>query len=100
MAWVYILQCADGSFYLGSTRSLESRVEQHQAGVGAAYTRRRGRRPVRLVWAQEFNDVGEAYLLEKQIQGWSRAKRLALIEGRYWDLPALSRSRAGGRAAD
>lgn len=95
MPWVYILECADGSFYVGSARDVHSRVEQHQLGLGAAYTRRPGRRPVRLAWATEFPNVGEAFQAEKQIQGWSRAKRIALIEGRLADLPALARGRNG-----
>lgn len=91
MAWVYILQCADGSYYVGSTKNLELRLEQHVTGRGAAYTRRR--LPVQLVWCQEFNRIDEAWALEKQVQNWSRAKRVALIEGRYDDLPALARRR-------
>ena len=89
MAWTYILECSDGSFYVGSTVHLERRVWEHQEGLGATYTRRR--RPVRLVWAADFARVDEAYFYEKQIQGWSRAKRIALIEGREDDLPALAR---------
>ena len=95
MPWVYILQCADDSFYVGSTTDLDARLEQHQRGLGAAYTRRPGRRPVRLAWAAEVANVGEAFQLEKQIQGWSRAKRLALIEDRLADLPALAKGRTG-----
>ena len=89
MPYVYILQCADGSYYVGSTRSLARRVGEHMSGLGAVYTSTRT--PVELVFAQEFERIGEAYAMEKQIQGWSRAKRKALIEGRYNDLPALSR---------
>jgi putative endonuclease len=87
---MYILRCADGSFYVGSTVNLERRLGQHNEGEGAAYTRRR--RPVRLVYCEEFSRVDDAYLREKQVQGWSRAKRLALIEGRLGDLPELSRA--------
>jgi putative endonuclease len=98
MAWTYMLECADGTFYVGSTTDLERRVSEHDLGVGAAYTRPRRRRPVRLAWATEFARVEDAYALEKQVQGWSRAKRIALIEGRLDDLPALARrrKRAGG----
>ena len=92
MAYMYILRCGDGSFYVGSTVDLERRLGQHNEGEGAAYTRRR--RPVRLVYCEEFSRVDDAYLREKQVQGWSRAKRLALIEGRLRDLSALSRSRS------
>ena len=89
MAWTYILECSDGSFYVGSTRSLDSRMEQHQVGRGSEYTRRR--LPVKLVWSAEFEHVGAAFAFEKQVQRWGRAKRLALIEGRLDDLPELSR---------
>ncbi|WP_081490334.1 GIY-YIG nuclease family protein [Arachnia propionica] len=88
MGWVYILECADGSYYVGSTKCLEERLRQHNTGEGAAYTRRR--RPVRLLWCQEFSSIAEAWAVEKQVQGWSRAKRRALIEGRYDLLPALA----------
>lgn len=91
MAFMYILECADGSFYVGSTVSLGHRLEQHQRGLGAAYTRRR--LPVRLVYAEEFESLAEAFAFEKRVQGWSRRKRQALIEGRREDLPGLSRSR-------
>jgi putative endonuclease len=88
MSWVYLLECRDGSFYVGSTTDLERRVSQHQLGLGASYTRTR--RPVKLVWAADFNRIDEAYAAEKRIQGWGRAKRRALIDGRLHDLPWLS----------
>ena len=91
MAWTYIVECADGSFYVGSTTDLERRLSQHNLGLGAAYTSLRRRRPVQLVWAVEFERVEDAFLYEKQVQGWSRAKRVALIEGRFDALPALAR---------
>ncbi|HSV40208.1 MAG TPA: GIY-YIG nuclease family protein [Nocardioidaceae bacterium] len=88
MAWVYILECSDGSFYVGSTVNLENRIAQHNRGEGARYTARR--RPVELAWAAELDRIDEAFTLEKQIQNWSRAKRQALIEGRFADLPGLA----------
>lgn len=91
MPWVYILECADSSYYVGSTRDLEKRFAEHSTGVGAAYTRRR--LPVTLVFAQEFERIDDAYAREKQIQGWSRAKRRALIDQNYESLPRLSGSR-------
>ncbi len=92
MPFAYLLRCADGSYYAGSTRDLETRVAQHNSERdGAAYTRRR--RPVVLVWAAEFEHVAEAFAWEKRLQGWSRAKREALIEGRLADLPVLARNR-------
>jgi putative endonuclease len=88
MAWVYILRCSDDSYYVGSTVDLDRRVWEHREGLGAAYTRRR--RPLMLVWTADFDRVDEAFAFEKRVQGWSRAKREALIEGRFQDLGWLS----------
>ena len=88
MAWMYILECADGSYYVGSTVNLDARLWQHNEGLGAAYTRRR--RPVKLVCALDFARIDEAFAFEKMVQGWSRKKRIALIEGRWGDLPKLA----------
>jgi putative endonuclease len=66
MGWVYIVRCADGSYYVGSTNDLRARVRQHNEGGGAKYTA--SRRPVVLVWAMEFDHVSEAYVVEKQLQ--------------------------------
>ncbi len=94
MAWTYILECADGSYYVGSTFDLDRRVSEHNLGLGPIYTRIKRRRPVRLAWAVQFDRVEDVYRFEKQIQNWSRAKRLALIEGRLEDLPVLARGRS------
>ncbi|MCX2755528.1 GIY-YIG nuclease family protein [Gordonia sp. 4N] len=88
--FLYILECADGTLYVGSTRNVEHRLDQHQSGNGSRYTRTR--RPVRLVFRQEFPHIGEAHAAERRLHGWSRAKRTALIEGRLDLLPELSRS--------
>jgi len=92
MAWTYILECADGSFYSGSTAldDVEARVWQHNNDfeLGANFTRKR--RPVHLAYAEWFDRIDEAFAREKQIQGWSRAKKLALIQYRGEDLPALA----------
>jgi putative endonuclease len=93
MPWTYILQCRDGTYYVGSTFDIERRVSEHNLGFGAAYTRPRRRRPVRVVWSAEFDRMDQAYWYEKQIQGWGREKRQALIEGRWDDLPTLARNR-------
>jgi putative endonuclease len=90
MAWVYLLTCADGSFYVGSTWDLDRRMEQHAAGKGCKYTRRR--LPVTLSWAMEFEGIQEAWVLERRLHGWSRAKKQALIDGRFADLGPLSRN--------
>ncbi len=94
MAWTYILHCADGSFYTGSTNGdLEARVWEHNHDDVFAANFTRKRRPVRLVYAEQYDTVDAAFFREKQIQGWSRAKKIALIELRGSELPALSRSR-------
>jgi putative endonuclease len=91
MPYVYMLRCADGSYYVGSTFNLERRLWQHNSDdEGALYTRRR--RPVVLVWSGWYDSVAEAYGMEKQIQGWRREKREALINGRYDLLPELAAS--------
>ncbi len=97
MAFLYILKCADDSLYVGSTTALYHRLHQHEEGLGAAYTRRR--LPVELVYVEEHEHIGAAFAREKQIQNWSRAKRLALIEQRWDDLHELARKR-GKRGLD
>jgi predicted GIY-YIG superfamily endonuclease len=82
-AWVYILLCADGSYYTGHTTNLEMRMAEHQADEGGEWTKRR--LPVGLVFSQEMPDKDAAFLAERQIKQWSRAKKEALIAGE-WDL--------------
>jgi predicted GIY-YIG superfamily endonuclease len=89
MAWMYILECSDGSYYVGSTKDLDFRLSEHQAGKGAKYTSRR--LPVKLVYSEEYERVVDAYAREKQIQNWSRAKREALINGKLEILPKLAK---------
>ncbi|GAB7005614.1 GIY-YIG nuclease family protein [Nocardioides sp. AN3] len=89
MPFAYILLCADGSYYVGSTRDLERRLWEHQSGVGARYTRTR--LPVELVWQAEYEHIGDAFAWEKRIQGWSRVKREALIRGDFDALPQLAK---------
>ena len=89
MAWMYILECSDGSYYVGSTKDLEFRLSEHQEGTGARYTSRR--LPVKLVYSEEYERVVDAYAREKQIQNWSRAKREALINGNTEMLPKLAK---------
>ena len=93
---VYILECCDGSYYVGSTRDLERRFVEHASGAGATYTRTR--LPVTLVFAEEYERIDEAYAREKQLQGWSRAKRQALIARAADRLPGLSGSSYRRRA--
>ncbi|HOI15130.1 MAG TPA: GIY-YIG nuclease family protein [Geobacteraceae bacterium] len=79
MPCMYILECADGSYYTGSTKDLERRLWEHQNGVGANHTAKR--LPVKLVYFEECARIDDAYYREKQIQGWSRKKKESLIEG-------------------
>ncbi len=96
--YTYILECADGSFYVGSTRNLAVRLAQHESGdEGANHTK--ARRPVKLVYYECFDRIDEAFNREKQIQGWSRAKKIALIKGNLSELQSLARSSAGSLAA-
>jgi predicted GIY-YIG superfamily endonuclease len=87
--WAYILRCADGSYYVGHTDDLESRLAAHQSGVIEGYTRQRP--PVTLVWSEEFGDRDEAFRAERQIKGWNRAKKEALTRGDWDGVQLLSR---------
>ena len=89
-AYVYILRCADGSYYTGSTRQgLEQRVAEHNAGHYGGYTATR--RPVELVFSQWFERITDAIAAERQIKGWSRAKKEALIRGDFEALKMLAK---------
>jgi putative endonuclease len=90
--WVYILECSDGTYYTGSTSSLDCRMVQHQTGTLGGYTA--SRLPILLVFQQQFPDIREAISAERRIKGWSRAKKDALIRGDFALLRKLSRSRA------
>ncbi|WP_439815687.1 GIY-YIG nuclease family protein [Zavarzinia sp. CC-PAN008] len=94
-SWVYILRCRDGTYYVGSTTDLEGRLAQHQSGALGGYTARR--RPVELVWCQEFTDVTDAIAAERQIKGWSRSKKEALMAGDFGQVSRLA-SRSGAQA--
>ena len=87
--WTYMLRCADKSYYVGHTDDLQARFGAHQSGLIEVYTQTR--RPVTLVWQQEFADRDEAFRAERQIKGWSRAKKEALIQGDWEGVQFLSR---------
>ena len=89
MAWMYILQCSDDSYYVGSTKNPDLRFSQHQSGKGSRYTS--GRLPVTLVYCEEYDRVSDAFYREKQVQGWTRRKREALINGTLELLPKLAK---------
>ncbi len=91
--FVYMLRCADGSYYVGHTDELERRLAQHSSGQIGGYTHER--RPVELVWSQETATREEALAAELRIKGWSRAKKQALIAGDWERIQALAKSRAG-----
>jgi len=88
-AILYILCCSDGSYYIGTTRdSLERRINEHQAGTYDGYTAYR--RPVKLVFQQSFERIEDAISAERQIKGWRRENKEALIRGDYPVLPLLA----------
>jgi predicted GIY-YIG superfamily endonuclease len=92
-AYLYILRCADGSDYVGTTRSgLEVRIAEHQAGTFDGYTVRR--RPLALVFHQEFERIEDAVAVDREVKGWRREKKEALIRGDFAALPELSRRAA------
>ncbi|NOS88216.1 MAG: GIY-YIG nuclease family protein [Methylococcaceae bacterium] len=79
MPYIYILECSDKSYYTGSTWNLDKRLCEHQNGLGAKHTAKR--LPVKLLYCEECDRIEDAYTREKQIQGWSRKKKEALIAG-------------------
>ncbi len=94
-AFVYMLRCSDDSFYIGSATGddLSRRIEEHNAGKHFGYTW--SRRPVRLVWSEHFPQIADAIAAERQIKGWSRAKKLALAKGEWERVQKLAKRRAG-----
>ena len=93
--YAYMLRCADGSYYVGSATGddLGPRVDQHNAGSYEGYTY--SRRPVVLVWSEHFDRITDAIAAERQIKGWSRAKKEALLHSDWAKMSGLSRRRAG-----
>jgi len=89
--YTYILRCSDGSYYTGSTIDLDKRIAQHQAGEGSNHTKKH--LPIELLYFEEFQRIDEAFLREKQIQGWSRAKKEALIKGDFKTLQKAAKSK-------
>ncbi len=88
-AFTYILKCADKSYYIGSTVNLEKRLWEHQNGCGSNFTKKN--LPVELIYFEEFERIEDAFFREKQLQGWSRRKKEALIAGRSQDLSRFAR---------
>ena len=88
--YLYILECANGLYYTGSTIDLRRRLEEHHTGKGSNFTR--NNLPVELVYYEEYERIDFAFDREKQIQGWSHAKKKALIEGKVELLPELAKA--------
>ena len=86
--WTYIIRCADASHYVGHTDNLENRVAEHNWGGVTVYTRKR--RPLKLVWSEEFPSREEALARELHLKGWSRAKKEALMKGNWTRLQELA----------
>lgn len=88
--YLYILECSNGNYYTGSTKNLELRIKQHQCGHGANYTKKH--LPIKLIYFEEFSRIDEAFNREKQVQGWSRKKKEALVESFQNNLENLSKA--------
>jgi putative endonuclease len=93
--YVYMLRCSDGSYYVGSATGddLSPRIDQHNAGTYRGYTF--SRRPVVLVWSEYFDRITDGIAAERQIKGWGRAKKEALIRSDWAGISQLARRRAG-----
>jgi tRNA/rRNA methyltransferase len=87
--WTYMLRCGDGSFYIGHAEDLDARVAEHQHGAIPGYTS--SRRPVELVWSDDFTTRDEAIACEQQLKGWSRIKKEALIRRDWQEISAAAR---------
>ena len=91
--WAYMLHCRGGAFYVGQTDDLERRIGDHRSGLIPGFTA--DHLPVEHVWSQEFTTRDEAAAAEKQIKGWSRAKKLALIRGDWERISMFAKSKHG-----
>ena len=89
--WVYILRCADGSYYTGHTDDLVKRLAEHQTGHVAGYTATRC--PVKLIFSEEFSTREEALAAERRIKGWSRKKKEAMMRGDWGEVSRLAKGR-------
>ena len=87
--WVYILRCADGSYYTGHTNNLEKRMGEHQTGACCGYTATR--LPVELAWCQECARREEALAAELQIKGWNRKKKEAMMRGDWSNVSSFAK---------
>lgn len=90
MAYTYILECKNGEYYVGSTIDMERRLAEHQTGLGGRFTS--SHLPVKLIYTEEYQTIEDAFRRERQLHGWSRAKKEALIKGDVELLKQLSKS--------
>jgi putative endonuclease len=89
---MYILKCGNGDYYTGSTKNLERRIQEYQLGLGANFTKKH--LPVKLVYFEVFDRIDLAFLREKQVQKWSKAKKEALIDKDFEKLKSLSKGKS------
>lgn len=87
--YMYILECSNGKYYTGSTKNIEKRLFEHQQGIGSNFTKKN--LPVKLVYVEYYENIADAYRREKQVQGWRREKKKALIDGNHNQLAVLSK---------
>jgi putative endonuclease len=78
MPYVYLLECSDHTYYVGSTINIEKRIIEHNSGIGAVYTKKR--LPVNLVYIEQYMNIDDAYRRERQLHGWGHQKKKALID--------------------
>ena len=88
---LYILQCSDGTLYIGHTDNLDVRMQQHDAGKAHSYTA--SRRPLKLLHAEEFETRYEVLMMERKLKGWSRAKKLAYMSGDWETVHTLAKGK-------
>ena len=91
MCYMYILECSNGQYYVGSTYDLDLRLKQHQAGEGSNFTKKH--LPVKLVYYEAFQKIDDAFNREQQVKGWNRKKKEALINNQSELLPKLSKAK-------
>lgn len=90
--FVYILKCSDQTYYTGVTNNLDRRLSEHHVALDPfCYTAKR--RPLELVFFQDFREVKEAIAFEKQVKGWGKKKKLALINHNWENLKELAECR-------
>src|SRR5579872_4344480 len=90
--FIYILECADKSYYVGHTNNVEERIRQHEVNEFISYTS--SRLPIKLIFVQEFMTRDEAFLMERKLKGWSRAKKEALMRGDFETISKLARNKS------